>query len=76
MHPLALGTLATRAWHAYVCNWRKPAVPTVCRIVRSWMNCRRTAVVVDRLGLIRSGLSSKPASWRKHTKRWADIRSA
>jgi hypothetical protein len=22
MHPLALGTLATRAWHAYVCNWR------------------------------------------------------
>ncbi len=26
MLPLALGTLATRAWHAYVCNWRIPAV--------------------------------------------------
>jgi hypothetical protein len=27
MHPLALGTLATRAWHAYVCNWRDSDVP-------------------------------------------------
>jgi hypothetical protein len=27
MHPLALGTLATRAWHAYVCNWRDSDLP-------------------------------------------------
>ena len=36
MHPLALGTLATRAWHAYVCNWRDFGLTAMSAILSLW----------------------------------------